>query len=126
MQPPIVIGIYQYTIMSEYKFFVTPQASNKIQEQLQKRGTPNIYLRVGLQGGGCSGYKYIIMFDDGPPKSKDLLFELEGVKLLVDKKSIIYLNGCTLDWEKSLLNQGFKFLNPNEKSRCGCGTSFDV
>ena len=102
------------------------QAASKIQEQLKKRKTPDSYLRLGIQGGGCSGYKYILKFEDDPPQDRDVVFEEHGIKVVVDKKSILYLNGSILDWEKTLMNQGFKFFNPNEKSTCGCGYSFTV
>lgn len=110
----------------EYQISVTPQAVEQVKQQLAKRGTPDSYLRLGLRGGGCSGFSYVIAFEDDAPRTKDLLFEMDGVKVLVDAKSIRYLNGCTLDWEKTLMNQGFKFINPNEKSKCGCGTSFNI
>jgi iron-sulfur cluster assembly protein len=109
-----------------YTFNLSKLAGEKIKDQLEKRGTPNSSLRLGIKGGGCSGYNYVIKFEDQEPKEKDLVFNLEGVTLIIDKKSIIYLNGSTLDWEKSLLKQGFKFVNPNEKASCGCGHSFSV
>jgi iron-sulfur cluster assembly protein len=109
-----------------YTISVSPKAAEQVKNQLIKRGTPEAYLRLGIKGGGCSGFSYVIQFEDSPPKEKDFLFEMEGVKVLVDKKSILYLNGSILDWEKTLMNQGFKFVNPNEKSSCGCGHSFTV
>lgn len=109
-----------------YNISISPKAAEQVKIQLTKRGTPGAYLRLGVKGGGCSGFSYVIQMEDEPPKEKDLLFEMEGVKVLVDKKSIIYLNGTVLNWEKTLLQQGFKFSNPNEKSTCGCGTSFSV
>lgn len=109
-----------------YNISLSTKAAEQIKSQLNKRGTPEAYLRLGVKGGGCSGYAYVIQFEDNPPREKDLFFELEGVKILVDKKSILYLNGTVLNWEKTLMHQGFKFTNPNEKSSCGCGTSFSV
>jgi iron-sulfur cluster assembly protein len=105
---------------------ITPEAAEQVKKQLEKRGTPNGYLRLGLKGGGCSGFSYILQFEDGPPKDRDKTFECEGVNIVVNQKSLIYLNGTTLDWEMGLLKQGFKFLNPNEKTSCGCGNSFSV
>jgi iron-sulfur cluster assembly protein len=101
-------------------------AAEQIKNQLLKRGTPDSYLRLGVKGGGCSGFSYALLFEDDPPKDKDIVFKLEGIQVIIDRKSMIYLNGCTLDWEKTLMNQGFKFINPNETSKCGCGTSFSV
>ena len=110
-----------------YTLFVSPLAAEQIKKQLTKRGTPEGFLRLGISGsGGCNGYKYVIQFEDNSLRERDLTFELEGVHIVVDKKSIIYLNGCTLDWKKSLLAQGFIFNNPNARTHCGCGTSFSV
>lgn len=106
--------------------FVSPTAAEQIKLQLEKRGTPNSYLRLGIKGGGCSGFSYVLQFEDDLPRDKDVVFEEHNVKIVVDKKSLVYLNGSTLDWEKTLLKQGFKFVNPNEKSTCGCGHSFTV
>lgn len=110
-----------------YKISISPKAAEHVKKQFIKRGTLNSYLRLGVKGGGCSGYKYILKFEDQlPENSKDLIFESEGINLVVDIKSIIYLNGVVLDWEDTLINHGFKFLNPSEKSRCGCKSSFSV
>jgi iron-sulfur cluster assembly protein len=109
-----------------YNISISPKAAEQVKIRLIKRGTPESYLRLGVKGGGCSGFSYVIQFEDNPPKEKDLLFEMEGVKILVDKKSILYLNGSILNWESTLIHQGFKFNNPNEKSTCGCGTSFSA
>lgn len=110
-----------------YSVALTAQAAEQVKEQLKNRNTPDAYLRLGIRGGGCSGFSYVLKFEDSEPKEgRDLVFELEGVKVVVDKKSILYLNGTTLDWEKTLMHQGFKFKNPNEKSKCGCGHSFTV
>ena len=109
-----------------FQIFVSVLAAEQVKNQLTKRGTPQSYLRLGIKGGGCSGFSYVLQFEDTAPRDKDLVFDLEGVHVIVDKKSILYLNGCTLDWEKTLMSQGFKFINPNEKSSCGCGHSFTV
>jgi iron-sulfur cluster assembly protein len=105
---------------------VTPAAVEAIRRQIQKRGRPETALRVGIRGGGCSGFSYVIEFHDGPPRPKDVVFEYGDVRVVVDPKSLLYLNGSTLEWEHTLMRQGFKFLNPNEKSSCGCGHSFTV
>lgn len=105
---------------------VTPAAVDAIRRQIQKRGRPETSLRLGIRGGGCSGFSYVVEFHDGPPRPKDNVFDYGDVRVLVDPKSLLYLNGSTLDWENLLVRQGFKFLNPNEKSNCGCGHSFTV
>ena len=105
---------------------VTPKAIEAAKKQLAKRGTPNAAVRLGLKGGGCSGFSYVIEFSDDPPRERDRVFDFDGVKVFVDPKSLIYLAGTVLDWEQTLMYQGFKFRNPNEKQSCGCGHSFSV
>ena len=110
---------------------IAPGAVDAIAAQVKKRGVEGTALRVGIRGGGCSGFSYVIEFHDGEPHSRDVVYDLmasEGspVRVVVDKKSLIYLNGSTLEWEKTLMRQGFKFVNPNEKASCGCGHSFTV
>jgi iron-sulfur cluster assembly protein len=110
---------------------VTPKAVEAIRRQMQKRGTMEASLRLGIRGGGCSGFSYVIEFHDGAPNARDKVFDFTSqdgtpVRVVVDGKSILYLNGTTLDWEVTLMNQGFKFVNPNEKTSCGCGHSFTV
>jgi len=110
---------------------VSPQAVEAMRNNLAKRGTPDAAIRVGIRGGGCSGFSYVIEFDDAEPRKGDLVLEFseEGkstVRVFCDKKSLIYLAGSVLDWEKTLMFQGFKFKNPQEASRCGCGHSFTV
>jgi len=105
---------------------LTPKAIEAAKANLAKRGTPNAAIRLGLRGGGCSGFSYVIEFDDDPPRARDRVFEFDGVRIYVDPKSLIYLAGTVLDWEKTLMHQGFKFRNPNEKQSCGCGHSFSV
>ena len=121
-----------------YAFFLSPAAARALYENLRKRGTPESALRVGVRGGGCSGFSYVIEFADGEPKKRDLVFEFdvphkqgdeqtdEKVRVFCDKKSILYLNETTLDWEKTLMYQGYRFRNPQEKSSCGCNESFAV
>lgn len=105
---------------------VTPKAVDAIRRQLQKRATPDASLRLGIKGGGCSGFSYVIEFHDGPPHARDRTFQFGDVRVVVDPKSLVYLNGTLLDWEQTLMRQGFKFVNPQEKSSCGCGHSFTV
>jgi iron-sulfur cluster assembly protein len=97
---------------------------------LVKRKTPDAAIRLGIRGGGCSGFSYVVEFDDKQPRAGDTVLEFDEeepkVRFFVDKKSIIYLGGSILDWEKTLMFQGFKFKNPQEASRCGCGHSFTV
>src|SRR5262245_18807970 len=95
-------------------------------KRLAQRGTPDAAIRLGVRGGGCSGFSYVIEFADDPPRERDLVYEAGGVRFYVDKKSFVYLAGSALDYEKTLVFSGFKFRNPQEASRCGCGHSFTV
>lgn len=81
-------------------------------------------LRVGVKGGGCSGFSYILGFDE--QKDNDSLYEINGLKVLMQKGHGIYLLGMEIDWQEGLNNRGFTFNNPNAKSTCGCGTSFSA
>jgi iron-sulfur cluster assembly protein len=105
---------------------LTPKAIEMAKKQLAKRGTPDAAVRLGLKGGGCSGFSYVIEFADDPPRERDRVFEFDGVRVYVDPKSLIYLAGTVLDWEQTLMYQGFKFRNPHEATSCGCGHSFSV
>jgi iron-sulfur cluster assembly protein len=80
-------------------------------------------LRLGVMGGGCSGLSYSIKFDTHP-RDRDRIYEFDGVRIFVDPKSFIYLHGMTLDYEETLMRQGFNFINPNSTRSCGCGSSF--
>ena len=105
---------------------ITDGAVEYARKRLLQRGTPDAAIRLGVRGGGCSGFSYVIEFADDPPRERDLVFEAGGVRFYVDKKSFVYLAGSALDYEKTLVFSGFKFKNPQEASRCGCGHSFTV
>lgn len=112
-------------LVDGYFFDLSTSALNKVKDIIDMDSLkPN--LRVGVKGSGCNGLSYHIEFTDQEPKEKDLIFNISELIILIDKKSIIYLNGAILDYENSLLNQRFVFRNPNEKSTCGCSMSFNV
>jgi iron-sulfur cluster assembly protein len=106
---------------------VTPSAVKRIRVILAMEGiSPEEGgLRLGVKGGGCSGLSYAIAFDSHP-RERDRIFMFDGVRVFVDPKSFVYLNGMTLDYEETLMRQGFNFINPNSTRSCGCGTSFSV
>jgi iron-sulfur cluster assembly protein len=104
---------------------VTPKAIQKIREAFAKNGVSEGGLRLGVQGGGCSGLSYLFRLETRE-REKDNVYEFEGVKVFVDPKSMLYLDGMTLDYQESLLHSGFVFENPNAKKSCGCGTSFSA
>jgi iron-sulfur cluster assembly protein len=104
---------------------VTPKAVGKIKEQFAKHGVTEGGLRLGVQGGGCSGLSYLFKLE-ARPRATDNVYEFEGVTVFVDPKSLVYLDGMTLDYRESLIHSGFVFENPNAKKSCGCGTSFSA
>lgn len=110
----------------EAKLTLTPEAVRAVKAQLARRGTPEASLRLGVRGGGCSGFSYVIEFHDGEPQPRDLAFDMDGVRVLVDPKSMVYLSGTELHYRRSLMHDGFEFRNPNVRSTCGCGHSFEV
>lgn len=106
---------------------VTPSAVKRIRVILAKEGiSPEEGgLRLGVKGGGCSGMSYSVGFDT-QPRERDNIFTFEDVRVFIDPKSFVYLQGMTLDYEETLIRQGFNFINPNSARSCGCGTSFSV
>jgi iron-sulfur cluster assembly protein len=103
---------------------LTENAARHVANYLAKRGK-GVGLRLGVRTTGCSGMAYKLEFADAV-NAEDQEFESRGVKVLIDPKSLTYLDGTELDYTREGLNEGFKFNNPNEKDRCGCGESFNV
>jgi iron-sulfur cluster assembly protein len=106
---------------------VTDKAITRIRSAMVKEGISPEQggLRLGVQGGGCSGLSYNVRFDT-QPRERDRIFQFADVRVFVDPKSFIYLNGMTLDYQETLLQQGFVFVNPQATKSCGCGTSFSA
>jgi iron-sulfur cluster assembly protein len=104
---------------------ITDKALAKVRVAMAKESVSSEQggLRLGVQGGGCSGLSYNIRFDS-QPRERDRVFQFEDVRVFVDPKSFIYLNGMILDYQETLMQQGFVFVNPNASKSCGCGTSF--
>jgi iron-sulfur cluster assembly accessory protein len=102
---------------------VTPTAVAKIRELLEQRNIPGHALRVFVAGGGCSGMQYGMAFEE-QPQEYDTLVEVEGVRLIIDPTSVMYVGGATIDFVDSLMGGGFRIDNPNAVSSCGCGNSF--
>ena len=103
---------------------LTPPAAQEVKRLIEKEQKPNLGLRIGVKGGGCSGLSYVVALDEASPKPYDQLFEQEGIKILIDAKSHLYLDGMTVDYKSGLVSGGFEFINPNAKKSCGCGHSF--
>jgi iron-sulfur cluster assembly protein len=105
---------------------LTERAIKEIRRIVADQNLPeNTALRVGVKGGGCSGFSYTLGFDDQVGEI-DQVTEVEGVKVVCDPKSFLYLNGTEIDFEDNLMGRGFKFGNPNAAKSCGCGESFSV
>jgi len=106
---------------------ITEKAIKHIRLAMAKEGISPTEggLRLGVMGGGCSGLSYSIKFDT-QPRERDRIYEFDGVRVFVDPKSFLYLHGMTLDYEETLMRQGFNFINPNSTRSCGCGTSFSA
>lgn len=103
---------------------LTEAAANRVNTFLANRGN-GVGVRLGVRTSGCSGMAYVLEFVDDL-NDDDVVFEDHGVKVIVDEKSLVYLDGTELDYGKEGLNEGFKFNNPNVKNECGCGESFTI
>ena len=104
---------------------LTSKAIAKVKEIMSQQDPTPAGLRVGVVGGGCSGFSYSMSFEN-EPGMMDKVFDMEGLKVYVDATSVMYLDGCRVDYLETLEGAGFKFENPNVKSTCGCGSSFNV
>ena len=103
---------------------VTPKALAEIQRFLSRQDNPELGIRLAVKGGGCSGLSYHLDYDEA--RERDHVIVHEGIRVLIDRKSAIYLKGMTLDFNDGLNGRGFKFINPNASNTCGCGESFSI
>lgn len=104
---------------------ITDTAIKQLKRIKEEQNISDEYgLRIGVKGGGCSGFQYILGFDE--QKDKDAVYEISGMKVLMEKSHGIYLLGMEIDWVEGLNNRGFSFNNPNATDTCGCGTSFSA
>ena len=105
---------------------VSEKASAHIKKLMTKQGLTEGGLRVGIKGGGCSGLSYTFSWEKEARLGDEVIDASEGVRVFVDKKSLLYLNGTTLEYDSALMGKGLHFINPNAKASCGCGSSFTV
>ena len=104
---------------------ITESAIEQLHRIKEEQNIPEDYgLRVGVKGGGCSGFSYVLGFDE--PKENDGIYEVNGLKIFIERAHAIYLLGMEIDWADGLNNRGFTFNNPNATSSCGCGSSFSA
>lgn len=110
----------------EETIYLTPAAVSEVKRLMnEEKDGDNLMLRVGVQGGGCSGLSYSMSFDTVADEF-DKVLEFDGLKVIVDAKSLLYMSGTTIDYTKEMLTGGFKFENPKSSRGCSCGTSFSV
>lgn len=106
---------------------LTEKAAGEVKKIMTEQKMPDgMVLRVGVAGGGCSGFSYSLQFDQKIDEMADEIYDYHGVKVVVDRKSDLYLNGTTVDFYEDVSRRGFTFVNPNATKSCGCGSSFSV
>jgi iron-sulfur cluster assembly protein len=107
---------------SKREIEITAAAAAEIAKQRDKRGTPDSMIRIGVRGGGCTGFTYVFEWAE-KVRPSDSVFSAHGVSIVIDPKSLVYLGGMQLDFVRGMMGHGFKFNNPNAKGSCGCGES---
>jgi len=105
---------------------LSTSALGEVKRMMNQEQKPNLALRVAVKGGGCSGFSYQMGLEEAAPKTYDTVLEQDGVKILVDAKSHLYLDGTTIDFKTGMMGGGFEFQNPLAKKSCGCGHSFST
>lgn len=105
---------------------LTKKAEDKVKAIMSEQPEPYAGLRIQVVGGGCSGFQYRMGFDKNFNDQSDAVFEFDGLRLFVDKQSLLYMDGAEVDYVEGLHGAGFKFNNPNSTGSCGCGSSFSV
>jgi iron-sulfur cluster assembly protein len=123
-EPPADYSAGQHDWRIDMSITVTENAAKRVTSFLSSRGK-GVGVRLGVRTSGCSGMAYVLEFAD-EVGNEDVVFEDRGVKVIIDPKSLVYLDGTELDYGKEGLNEGFRFNNPNVKNMCGCGESFNV
>lgn len=105
---------------------LSASALEEVKRLMGQEQKPNLGLRMAVKGGGCSGFSYQMALEEATPKTYDTIFEQDGVKILVDAKSHLYLDGTTIEYKGGVMGGGFEFQNPLAKKSCGCGHSFSA
>ncbi len=120
-----VIPFQSNNMQKKHILSLTDEAAKQVKLLLAKRGKPSVGIRIGVKSGGCSGLKYFVEYADEQGKYDEIVREKE-VTILIDPKAVMYLIGCQMDYISEQFKSGFIFSNPNEKGKCGCGSSFNV
>jgi len=122
------LDVLEENLFEEFKFDLTEKAANEIKKVQQEQNIGDTNVRVSVGGGGCSGFQYNLGFEESSnfAPEKDFLVDQNGVNIIIDKKSSLYLQGTVLDFVDELNGRGFKFSNPLATKNCGCGNSFNV
>jgi iron-sulfur cluster assembly accessory protein len=123
--PPQTTDVQTQTAPKTPPINLTPTAVNKVKEIMAQQNPLPAGLRVGVVGGGCSGFSYSMSFEN-EPGMMDKVYQFDGLKVFIDATSVMYLKGAVVDYVETLEGAGFKFENPNVKSTCGCGSSFQA
>jgi iron-sulfur cluster assembly protein len=125
VQPPVAAAAAAPSttpVIDKKSIEITANAAAEIAKQRDKRGTPTARIRIGVRGGGCTGFTYVFEWAE-EPRPTDKEFSAYGVSVVIDPKSLVYLGGMQLDFVRGMMGHGFKFNNPNAKGACGCGES---
>ncbi|PCJ24729.1 MAG: Fe-S cluster assembly scaffold SufA [Rickettsiales bacterium] len=104
---------------------ITDEAASQVKALLSQRGKPSVGIRIGVKSGGCSGLKYFVEYADEKNQFDEMICDKE-ITILIDPKALMYLLGTRMDYAEEEFKAGFTFTNPNEKAKCGCGSSFNV
>lgn len=106
---------------------ITDAAAAELKRTIaEEEGTDQIYVRLSVKGGGCSGFQHSLILDNVVSEKADTVYDINGLKVLIDKRSALYLEGATVDYVNDLNRRGFKVTNPRSKGTCGCGSSFQM
>lgn len=128
-RPRFVRPVYDEGMVTETEapaVHVSPRAAQEIRRIIEEQKMPDgVGVRIGVKGGGCSGFTYVMAFEEAP-REGDNVFEHHGTRIFVDPKSLLFLAGTTLDFQEGLMGRGFVFSNPKAKRTCGCGSSFSI
>jgi iron-sulfur cluster assembly protein len=112
--------------LAEPRVVLTPEAVEYAKRKREQLGSPGAALRLGVRGGGCAGLTYVADFTSEPPRARDVVYDFAGLTVYIDTRSLAYVDGSVIRYERTLMHQGFKWENPQQESSCGCGHTFSA